>query len=268
MKYKLLFVLCVSMLFVSCKTPKDVTYLQGIDLLAKEQLAAMSQIYSATICEDDLLTITVTAQDPSVVVPFNPPTYAYATQGETGVYTAQQLQTYLVDKEGKINFPVLGRVQAAGLSKHELSMYLQDKIGKYAKDAMVNIQIVNYKISVIGEVARPGSISVRNDRISILDAIAQSGDLTINGNRTNILITRNQNGTPEIGRIDLTDPAVFASPYYYLQQNDVIYVEPNDAKKRNANYSSAQQYTLTIVSTIMTGVSIVATIILAISKTK
>ena len=268
MKYKPVFVLCIFMLLFSCKTPKDVTYLQDIDKLTKEQLAAMSQVYSATICEDDLLTITVTAQDPRVVVPFNPPTFAFSSQGETGVNTQQQLQTYLVDKEGKINFPVLGRIQAANLSKHELSMFLQDEIGKYVKDVMVNIQIINYKISVIGEVNRPGSLNIRNDRVSILDAIAQSGDLTINGNRKNILITRNNNGTPEIGRIDLTDPSVFASPYYYLQQNDVIYVEPNDAKKRNANYSSAQQYTLTIVSTIMTGVSVVSTIILAISRSK
>ena len=266
MKYKFVFFLCVSLLLTSCKTPKDVTYLQGIDLLTKEQLATMNQTYSATICEDDLLTITVTSSDPEVIVPFNPPTFAFSSPGETAINSQQQLQTYLVDRDGKINFPVLGRIQAAGLSKYELSMYLQSEIRKQVKDAMVNIQIVNYKISVIGEVNRPGSINVRNDRISILDAIAQSGDLTINGNRKNILITRNQNGTPEIGRIDLTDPAVFASPYYYLQQNDVIYVEPNDAKKRNANYSSAQQYTLTIVSTIMTGVSVVTTIILAITS--
>ena len=264
MKYKPVFILCIFMLLLSCKTPKDVAYLQGIDKLSKEQLATMNQTYSATICEDDLLTIMVTGQNPQVVAPFNPPTFSFTAQGETGINSQQQIQTYLVDKEGKINFPVLGRIQVAGLSKHELSMYLQSEIRKYATDAMVNIQIVNYKISVIGEVNRPGSITVRNDRISILDAIAQSGDLTINGNRRNILITRNQNGTPEIGRIDLTDPAVFASPYYYLQQNDVIYVEPNDAKKRNANFSSAQQYTLTIVSTIMTGVSVVSTIILAI----
>ena len=268
MKYKLEFILCVAMLLASCKTPKDVAYLQGVSLLSKEQLAAMSQTYSAMICEDDLLTITVTAEDPRVVVAFNPPTYAFTAPGETGINTQQQLQTYLVDKDGMINFPVLGRIKAGGLSKHELSVYLQSEIGKYVKDVMVNIQIVNYKISVIGEVNRPGSISVRNDRISILDAIAQSGDLTINGNRKNIIIARNQNGTPDIGLIDLTDPAVFASPYYYLQQNDVIYVEPNDAKKRNANYSSAQQYTLTIVSTIMTGVSVVSTIILAISRSR
>jgi polysaccharide export outer membrane protein len=266
MKGKSVFMLCVVLLVGSCRTPRDVTYFQGIDSLTKEQMEQMSQSYAAKICEDDLLTITVTAWDPTVVVPFNPPTYAFAQQGETSVYTTQQLQTYLVDKEGKINFPVLGRIQAAGLSKQELTANLQDAIGKYAKDAMVNVQIVNYKISVLGDVVRPGSINVRNDRISILDAIAQSGDLTINGNRKNILIYRDNNGTPEYGRIDLTDPALFASPYFYLKQNDLVYVEPNDAKKRNANYSAAQQYTLTIVSTIMTGVSVISTIILAISR--
>ena len=268
MKYKSVFILCVALLSSSCKTPMNVTYFQGIDSYSKEQMEMMSQTYSVIICEDDLLTITVTAWDPTVIAPFNPPTFAYAAQGETSVYTTQQLQTYLVDKEGKINFPVLGRVQAAGLSKQELSTHLQQEISKYAKDAMVNIQIINYKVLVLGDVARPGSINVRNDRITILDAIAQSGDLTINGNRQNILIYRDNNGTPEFGRVDLTDPVLFASPYFYLKQNDVVYIEPNDAKKRNANYSAAQQYTLTIFSTVMTGVSVLTTIILAISNTR
>ncbi|MDR0796518.1 MAG: polysaccharide biosynthesis/export family protein, partial [Tannerella sp.] len=195
MKYKPVFVLCVAILFNSCKTPMDVAYLQRIDSLTKEQMAAMSQTYSAMICEDDLLTITVTAWDPTLVVAFNPPTYAFATQGETNVYNAQQLQTYLVDKEGMITFPVVGRIVAAGLSKHELSMNLQKEIRKYADDAMVNIQIINYKISILGDVARPGSINIRNDRITILEAIAQAGDLTINGKRDNILIYRNNKGT-------------------------------------------------------------------------
>ena len=268
MKDKSVFIVCMALLLASCKTPRDVTYLQGIDSFSKEQMQMMSQTYSAIICEDDLLTITVTAWDPTVVVPFNPPTFAFATQGETNVYTTQQLQTYLVDKDGKINYPVLGRIQAAGLSKQELSAFLQNEIGRYAKDAMVNIQIVNFKISVIGDVARPGVINVRNDRLTILDALAQCGDLTINGNRKNILIYRDNNGTPDYGRIDLTDPALFSSPYFYLKQNDVVYVEPNEAKKRNANYSAAQQYTLTIFSTIMTGVSVLTTIILAISNTR
>ena len=266
MKYKFVFILCMALFLASCKTPMDVTYFQGIDSVSMEQMKKMSQTYSSIIYEDDLLTITVTAWDPTVVVPFNPPTYAYAQQGETSVYTTQQLQTYLVDKEGKINFPVLGRIQAAGLSKQDLSTFLQDAISKYAKDAMVNIQIVNYKVSVLGDVARPGLINVRNDRITILDAIVQSGDLTINGNRKNILIYRDQNGTPEFGRVDLTDPALFASPYFYLKQNDVVYVEPNDAKKRNANYSSAQQYNVSIVATIMTGINILGTLLLAITR--
>jgi len=269
MKYKSVFFLGAVFFLSSCATPRDVTYLQGIDTYDKEKLAQMSQMYSAMICEDDLLTITVTHWDPTVVVAFNPPTFAFAQQGETSVYTTQQLQTYLVDKEGKINFPVLGRVQAAGISKQEFSANLQHQIdNKYASGAMVNVQIINFKVSVLGDVARPGTINVRNDRLTILDAIAQCGDLTINGNRKNILIYRDQRGTPEFGRIDLTDPTLFASPYYYLKQNDVVYVEPNDAKKRNANFSSAQQYTLTIISTIMTGVSIIGTLILAISNSK
>ena len=266
MKYKSVFILWLVLLFSSCKTPMDVAYLQGIDSISKEQMERMSQTYAAIICEDDLLTITVTAWDPTVVAPFNPPTYTFVQQGETNVNATQQLQTYLVDKEGKINFPVLGRIQAAGLSKHELSMFLLDAIRKYANDAMVNIQIVNFKVSIVGDVARPGLINVRNDRITILDAIAQSGDLTINGNRKNILIIRDNNGSPEFGRIDLTDPALFASPYFYLKQNDMVYVEPNDAKKRNANYSSAQQYNVSIVSTILTGVNILGTLLLAITR--
>ena len=266
MKYKTVFILCMVLLLGSCKVPMDVAYFQGIDSFSKEQMEMMSQTYAAVICEDDLLTITVTSSNPATVVSFNPPAYAFAQQGETNVNTTPQLQTYLVDKEGKINFPVLGRIQAAGLSKQELSTFMQNAIRKLAQDAMVNIQIVNYKISVLGDVARPGSINVRNDRITILDAIAQSGDLTINGNRKNILIYRDNNGTPEFGRIDLTDPALFANPYFYLKQNDVVYVEPNDAKKRNANYSSAQQYNVSIVSTIMAGVNILGTLILAITR--
>ena len=266
MKYKPVFILCITLLIVSCKIPMDVTYLQGIDFLTNEQLATMSQTYSATICEDDLLTVTVTAKSPALVSHYNLPAFAYQTQGETGVYATQQLQTYLVDKDGMIHFPVLGRIQAAGLSKQELTLFLLSEIRKEVSDASINIQIVNFKVSVLGDVARPGVINVRNDRITVLDAIAQSGDLTINGDRKNILIIRDNNGTPEFGRIDLTDPALFASPYFYLKQNDVVYVEPNDAKKRNANYSSAQQYNVSIVSTIMTGVNILGTLLLAITR--
>ncbi len=256
----------LSLVFVmgACGVPKDVTYFQGIDSLTPEQIEMMNQTYTTQIVPDDLLTITVSAWDPTVVTPFNPPVYAYAAQGETSTVSSTQLQTYLVDKEGNINFPVLGKVHVGGMSKLEVSNMLQEKIAAYVKDAIVNVQIVNYKVTLMGEVARPGTVTVRNDRISILDAIGQSGDLTINANRTNVLVIRDNNGAKEFARLDLTQPDIFTSPYYYLRQNDVVYVEPNKAKKRNARYSQAQSYNVTIFSTIMSAVSIIATVALSI----
>lgn len=257
----LLVALCLT---AGCRAPKDVVYFQGIDSLTPEQVSQMSQNYYSSICPDDILTITVSAPDPTVITPFNLPTYAYATLGEVGVSTSPQLQTYLVDKDGNIVFPVVGKIHAAGLSKQDFAENLRKEIAKSVPQAQVNVQIVNYKITLLGELARPGNISVRNDRISILDAIGQAGDLTINANRKNILVIRDNNGEVSRGRIDLTDPAIFASPYYFLRQNDVVYVEPNDAKKRNANYSQAQQYSITVFSAIVSTVSVMSTVVLAI----
>lgn len=119
---------------------------------------------------------------------------------------------------------------------------------------------------MMGEIARPGAVTVSNDRLTILEAIGRVGDCTINANRTNVLVIRDNNGQKEFGRIDLTNPSVFSSPYYYLRQNDVVYVEPNDAKKRNAKYSQAQQYSITVFSSILSAVSVITTVILAITK--
>ncbi len=266
MRSKIFSFLLLSLLLGACSTPKDVAYFQGIDDLTASQIEQMNQTYVSKICTDDVLTITVTAWDPTVTTPFNPPVYAYATQGEVNVGSASQLHTYLVNQEGDINFPVLGRLHVEGMRKQELSKLMEEKISKYIKEPIVNIQIVNFKVTLLGEVARPGALSVRNDRLSILDAIGQSGDLTINANRKNIMIIRDDNGQKTHGRIDLTDPTLFASPYYYLRQNDVVYVEPNDAKKKNANYSQAEQYKLTIFSTILSTVSVISSIIIAATR--
>jgi polysaccharide export outer membrane protein len=266
MKIKLLSVAGLIFFLTSCGTPKDVLYFQGVDSLTKEQVAQMEQTYTSRICPDDMLTITVTAWDPTVVTPFNPPAWAYASQGEVAITNSMQLQTYLVDSEGYISFPVLGRVQAAGLSKPELVAYLQKEIARYVKDAMVNVQIVNYRVSILGEIARPGPITIRNERLTILDAIAQQGDLTINANRKNILVVRDNNGEKEFGRLNLTDPAIFASPYYYLRQNDIVYIEPNKPKQRNHNITQAQTFTISIVSTLLTTVSVITTVLVAVLK--
>lgn len=267
MRVKLVSVVVLFVLMLgACSVPKDVVYFQGVDSLTPEQVNNMNQVYTSKICPDDLLTITVTAWDPTVVTPFNPPVYAYAMQGESSTVSSSQLRTYLVNQEGDINFPVLGKIHVAGLTKQQLSEKMQEMISPYVKDVLVNVQIVNYKVTMMGEVSRPGAISVKNDRLSILDAIGQVGDLTINANRKNILVIRDNNGEKEFARLDITEPDIFTSPYYYLQQNDVVYVEPNNAKKRNARYSQAQQYTITVFSSILSAVSVITTVILAITK--
>ena len=265
MKIKLLSVVLLIILLGSCAVPKDIVYFQGLDQLSDEQKSSMNQQYISSICTDDMLSINVTSSDPSVVTPFNPPAFAFATQGETRMNETRQQYTYLVEQDGYITFPILGRVKAAGLSKKEFSEYLSQSLSKYVKDPIVNVQIVNYKVTLMGELTQPGTLYLTNDRTSILDAIGQSGDLTINANRKNITIVRDINGVRDIGYIDLTDPvSVFSSPYYYLRHNDVIYVEPNKAKKRNARYSQAQQYSVTVFSAILSTVSLLTSVAITV----
>jgi len=139
MKGKLLPIVCLLALLGACAVPKDVTYFQGIDRLTEADWERMNRTYSATVAEDDLLTITVTAWNPSVVTPFNPPPFAYMTQGETGVSSDTKLRTYLVDKEGNINFPVLGQVHVAGLTKEQLTEELQKQIRQCVDGARGNV---------------------------------------------------------------------------------------------------------------------------------
>ncbi|MCD7978212.1 MAG: polysaccharide export protein [Tannerellaceae bacterium] len=257
-------ILLIIVFSTSCSTPKDVVYFQGIDGLTAEQMSQMDQTYNARIGPADLLSITVTAWDPTAVTPFNPPTFAYAEEGDMPIYASQSMYTYLVDKDGYINFPVLGRVFVNGLTRQELATNLQKEISRYVEEPLVNVQITNFKITVLGEVARPGSYAVRNDRASILDILGQAGDLSINANRTNVLIVREKDGEKSFHRLDLTRPDLFASPYYYLAQNDIVYVEPNKAKKKNARYSQAQQYSVTVFSTIISGISIITAMVISI----
>ena len=268
MNYKVLLMLILVAMLGACSTPRNVAYFQEIDELTAKQRELMTQTYNPKICADDLLTINVSSKDPSVAAPYNPPAYSYYMQGEQQVNaaTVQNVYTYLVDKEGYIIFPELGRVHLAGLTLHEANEKLQEMIKEGLPEALVNVQIVNFKVAIMGEVNRTNVYTIKNNRVSILDLIAMAGDLTINARRENILLIRDNDGKKEIIRLNIADPNIFASPYFYLQQNDVVYVEPNKAKKRNANFSSAQQYTLTMFSTILTAVSVITTIVVALRR--
>ena len=257
MRIKLISVVILFVLLLgACSAPKDVVYLQGVDTLTPEQISQMNQTYTSRISKDDLTT------------PFNPPVFAYAQQGDQPIAASQSMYTYLVDSDGNINFPVLGKIHVAGLSKQELCDELQSKLSKYIENPLVNVQITNYRITVMGEVNRPGTFTIKNDRISILDAFGYVGDLAITANRKNILLIRDNDGQKEFVRMDITDPSLFTSPYFYLRQNDVIYVEPNLAKQRNSRFSQSKQYNITVFSSIISAISVISSMVITIINIK
>lgn len=265
MKLKYYLFACICGLLFSCSAPKDVVYFQGVDSLTPEQLTEMSQTYSTKITYDDLLSITVAAWDPASVTPFNPPTFAYAAEGEEPVVSSPTMYTYLVDKEGDIDFPILGKIKVVGLTRQDLSEKMQQMISKYVENPLVKVQILNFKVTTMGEINRPGSYTIKNDRVTILDIIGMAGDLPLTANRKNILVIRESNGQKEIHRLDITDPAIFASPCFYLKQNDVVYVEPIKTKQR-ARTSSDRQFTISLFSTIVSSLSVIVAMVLSLTK--
>ena len=262
MKLKYFLFILFSGLMVACKTPKDVIYFQGIDNLSEDKLAQLStQSYSTKITYDDLLSITVSAWDPTVVTPFNPPVYAFASQGDEPVVVSEAMYNYLVDKEGNIKFPVIGTVHVEGLTKTEISEKLESLISKYVDNPLVNVQLLNFKITLMGDFNRPGTYNIKNDRISILDAIGMAGELQLTANRTNIMVIREADGKKEIHRMDITNPNIFESPCFYLQQNDVVYVEPI-ASKLKSRSSSTRNFS--VASSIISTLSVVASMIFSV----
>ncbi|MBP6812950.1 MAG: polysaccharide biosynthesis/export family protein, partial [Saprospiraceae bacterium] len=171
---------------------------------------------------DDLLEIGVYAEDPVAVAPFTLEGVGARTKEENNVTG----NNYLVDQQGDVSFPNLGKIHLAGLSIEQARDSFKLKIGRYIKEPIVNVRWLNFKFTVLGEVARPATYTLPERSVTVLEAVGFAGDLTNYGNRENILIIREQDGTREFGRINLRDRAVFSSPYFYLKQNDVIYVEP------------------------------------------
>lgn len=235
-------------LVTSCSAPKNVAYLWNS---GEVDLSQSQFLYDAKIMPKDVLTITVNTVNPEASAPFNltvPTTFNNQTRS---TYSQAVLQTYLVDNNGIIDFPVLGRVAVGGLTKSQCEQLLHDKIKPYlnaSENPVVTVRMSSYSISVLGEVNRPGSYQVSREKINVLEALAQAGDLTIYGVRDNVkLIREDAKGKKRIYLINLNDANLLTSPYYYLQQNDIVYVEPNKVKARNS--SIGQSTTLWISAT-------------------
>ena len=246
-KYSYLLVLLVA-LMTSCSAPKNVAYLWNSDDV---DLSQSQFLYDAKIMPKDILTITVNTVNPDAAAPFNltvPTAYSSQTRG---TYSQAVLQTYLVDNQGVIDYPVLGRIKVGGLTKSECESMIHDKIKPYLnanENPVVTVQMSSYSISVLGEVNHPGSFQVSREKINILEALAQAGDLTIYGVRERVkLIREDATGKKQIYRVNLNDANLLTSPYYYLQQNDIVYVEPNKVKAKNSTIG--QSTTLWISAT-------------------
>jgi polysaccharide export outer membrane protein len=221
----------------SCSSTKNVAYFLNSDSV---KLDSSAYLYDARIMPKDILTITVTTTDQDAAVPFNLTVPTPMSQSyKNSAYSQAMIQNYLVDNNGNVNFPIVGQIHLGGLTKSQAEQYIHDKIIPYmskSENPIVNVRMTNFKVSVLGEVSRPTTLVVSNEKINVLEALAQAGDMTIYGRRDNVkLVREDQNGTRSIHVLNLNDAKVVNSPYYYLQQNDVIYVEPNKAKAQNSN---------------------------------
>jgi polysaccharide export outer membrane protein len=219
-------------LLSACGSLKDVVYLQDVTPLKKQKIG---QKYEAVIHQDDLLSIFVSCETQELAAPFNMP--AISTQIGSETNTSHRILGYLVDVEGNIDFPLFGKIPVVGLTRMELINLLKGLLIKdgQIKDPRITIQFLNFKVSVMGEVNRPGSFTITGDRITLLEALSMAGDLTIYGKRDRVAVIREEEGRRVTLFHDLRSADVFESPCYYLQQNDIIYVEPNNARAGQSN---------------------------------
>lgn len=248
------FVLLV-LVFISCANKKKIIYFQGDKSISSES----AKNYNVVLRNDDLLSIIVMGINAEAVKPFNLSTYGNLALNNTG-NSGQNNQGYLIDVNGQIEFPVLGKIKVAGLSRTEAADLIKEKLKEYVKDPMVNIQILNYKITILGDVNKPGVYTIPNERITLIEAIGLAGDLNISGLRKNVLVIRDTDGKKVETRIDLTSKEIFNSPVFYLQQNDVVYVEQNRAKKNSSVVNVAS------ISVLVSLTSLVLTLVTLLTR--
>ena len=237
----------------SCRLREKIVYFQNnsIDSLRSE----MS--YSPTLNTDDFLTISVYGEDPESVAPFNINNSAMNSSNSGYLTGAPAYNGYLIDSNGDINMPVLGKVHVEGLSRVAATDTLQQKLKVYVHNPIVLIQIQNYKVTVLGDVRNPGTFKIPNERITILEAIGLAGDLNITGSRRNVMVIRDSSGVKQEFRLDLTSKNIFKSPAYYLKQNDVVYVEPSGVKRSEATiWRTTGPMIITLTSLIVTTISL------------
>lgn len=265
MKSFKLLVVAAAVLLASCGTQKkSILYLQ--DAVA-DQPETITNQYELKIKPSDILGVTVNSRYAELAAPFNLSSTSFqnATAGKVG---GGQAQGQVVDDAGYISMPVLGKIKAAGLTRSELAADIEQRLitGGHIKDPVVNIQFLNFKINVLGEVGRPGEFAINSDRVTLFDALSMAGDITDYGVKERITVIREQNGQRTIAYLDATSTDVFKSPYYYLQQNDIIIVDPDEIKQTNVTVNQKGRNTISTVTSLLSIAVTVTTLILTLTR--
>lgn len=247
----------VVLLMVSCASRKDILYIQDVNSITKNQLITEDTITftAPKIQQDDRLLINISSIDPKATKPFNGYINSYSVEDDRASQPLL-LQSYLVDQNGEILLPQLGKVKVGGMSRVEIEQYLTSKIKALIPDVKVNVQLINFKVTVLGEVVRPGEFSVKGEKINVLQALGMAGDLTIYGSRKNIKIIRNEGDQIKYYTVDLTSKSFIKSPVYFLKQNDIVYIEPNQPRMNNSQTSATTSYIISATGLFITILSI------------
>ncbi len=262
---KLLFPLVMMLLIMlmgACASSKKVAYFQNIDSIS---LAASRGLYDAKIMPKDMLTITVITSNPEASAPFNlSVSNTVGTSGQLSANTGS-LQGYLVDNDGNINFPIVGKIHVEGLTKTQCEEIIRAKVKPYLNERenpIVTVRMSSYRVTVIGEVGQSAVIPVTTEKMSVVEALASAGDLSIYGRRDNVLLIREDStGEKHAHRLNLNDAHIFNSPYYYLQQNDIVYVQPNSVKSQNSGIGSSTSLWFSFIGIVTSVASLLVNIL-------
>lgn len=256
---RIFLIICLLVCLTGCKTQEKINYIQDIEPGVAQPIESRQSII---IQPKDMLSIIVSTKDPELAAIFN--LSVQANRAGVPIFSSaynQYLSGYVVDNNGDIDFPVLGKIHAAGLSRWAL----QEKIARelterdLLKDMVVTIEFMNFKVSVLGEVKNPGTYSIEGDKVTVLEAIAMAGDLTIYGLRDEVYVIREENGERQNFKLDLRSKEIFNSPAYYLRQNDIIYVQPNEVRagQSTINQNSVRSISLWLsISSLLTSIAI------------
>lgn len=265
MKIKALLTGCLLALIMgSCSSSKSsLPYFMDISTIKEGSLPQGD--YMSKIKPDDELFISVNSLNPEATAAYNLGMANPSTKEQFPMAQTPSQRTYIVSTDGDIDFPQLGRLHVAGLTTEQLADELVKRISADVQDPQVYVQLVNFVVNVAGEVKNPGQIPVKRNRMTILDALSAAGDLTEYGERSNVLIIREENGERKFAHLDLNSSDLLTSPYYYLQQNDYIYVEPNKIREANSKYNQNNSYKLSLTSTIVSAASVIASLVIALT---